>query len=123
MKVTAIVIVNRSAFNASLLDKLSHVIKSPFKDRKVLSGTAILTECSAHFRFMVSLRSCSAFLSANAYYAIIKNLVFFQNYCEQFVFDVFCDSIQDFRERFGKTLFDDGIDCKKFLEDYFKIKL
>lgn len=40
-----------------------------------------------------------------------------------FVFDVFCERNNNrFQEKFGKNLFDDGIDCKKFLEDYFKIK-
>lgn len=27
-----------------------------------------------------------------------------------------------FQKRFGKNLFDDGIDCKLFLENYFNIK-
>lgn len=42
---------------------------------------------------------------------------------EFFCFDVFCErSNTRFQEKFGKNLFDDGIDCKTFLEDYFKIK-
>ena len=42
---------------------------------------------------------------------------------EFFCFDVFCErSNTRFQEQFGKNLFDDGIDCKKFLEDYFGIK-
>ena len=42
---------------------------------------------------------------------------------EFFCFDVFCErSYVKFQEKFGKNLFDDGIDCKQFLEDYFKIK-
>jgi len=36
--------------------------------------------------------------------------------------DLFCESLQDFQNKFGKNLFNDGIDCKKFLEDYFNIK-
>lgn len=40
-----------------------------------------------------------------------------------FCFDVFCErSNIRFQTRFGKTLFDDGIDCKLFLENYFNIK-
>ena len=46
----------------------------------------------------------------------------FNNIYELFVFTVFCQNIKEFKERFGKNLFDDGIDCKQFLEDYFKIK-
>lgn len=42
---------------------------------------------------------------------------------KMFVCDVFCDNSRViFEDRFGKNLFDDGIDCKKFLEDQFKIK-
>lgn len=42
---------------------------------------------------------------------------------EFFVFDVFCErSNVRFQEKFGANLFDDGIDCKKFLEEYFHIK-
>ena len=39
--------------------------------------------------------------------------------------NVFCTGLKDFNERFRRIgmLFDDGIDCKKFLEDYFHIKL
>lgn len=40
-----------------------------------------------------------------------------------FCFDVFCErSNIRFQEKFGKTLFDDGINCKEFLENYFNIK-
>ena len=37
----------------------------------------------------------------------------------------FCDGLKDFNERFRHEgmLFDDGIDCKKFLEDYFQMDL
>lgn len=43
---------------------------------------------------------------------------------EFFCFDVFCErSNARFQEQFGgNNLFGDKIDCKKFLEDYFKIK-
>jgi hypothetical protein len=53
----------------------------------------------------------------------IKTTQRFNNIYELFVFTVFCQNIKEFQERFGKNLFDDGIDCKQFLEDYFKIKL
>lgn len=46
----------------------------------------------------------------------------FNNEYEWFVMHLFCDSMSEFRERFGKNLFDEGTDCKKFLEDYFNIK-
>lgn len=43
---------------------------------------------------------------------------------EFFCFDVICErSNVRFQEKFGPTLFDDGIDCKAFLERTFKIKL
>lgn len=42
---------------------------------------------------------------------------------QMFVLDVFCDSSRIvFEDKFGKNLFDDGIDCKKFLEEQFQIK-
>ena len=47
----------------------------------------------------------------------------FRNVYEWFTMTVFCDTMEEFRERFGANLFDDGIDCKKFLEDYFKVSL
>lgn len=40
------------------------------------------------------------------------------------VCNLFChSSYYDFLERFGRNLFDDGIDCKTFLEQQFNIKL
>lgn len=45
------------------------------------------------------------------------------NVFEFFTMQVFTESMQEFKERFGPNLFDDGIDCKKFLEDYFKVSL
>lgn len=41
---------------------------------------------------------------------------------EWFAENLFCDNVYEFQEKFGKNLFDDGIDCKQFLEDYFDIK-
>jgi phosphoadenosine phosphosulfate reductase len=40
-----------------------------------------------------------------------------------FTMTVFTESMEEFRERFGRNLFDDGIDCKKFLEEYFNVSL
>lgn len=40
-----------------------------------------------------------------------------------FVRDLFCDSTQEFNERFGGDLFSEPIDCKAFIEQYFNIKL
>lgn len=37
-------------------------------------------------------------------------------------FHIFCETQQDFENKFGKNLFNDGIDCKTFLEGYFNIK-
>ena len=47
----------------------------------------------------------------------------FNNVFEFFTMQVFTESMQEFKERFGPNLFNDGIDCKKFLEDYFKVSL
>jgi phosphoadenosine phosphosulfate reductase len=42
---------------------------------------------------------------------------------EWFTFSLYCDSYQEWDETFGPTLFDNGIDCKKFLEEQFGIVL
>lgn len=42
---------------------------------------------------------------------------------ERFVLNMFCDSVIDFKERFGQTLFAPPINCKEFLSDYFKVEL
>lgn len=47
----------------------------------------------------------------------------FDNVFEWFTMTVFTESMQEFHERFGRNLFNDGIDCKKFLEGYFRINL
>ena len=47
----------------------------------------------------------------------------FNNVYEWFTMTVFTESMQEFRERFGRNLFDDGIDCKRFLEEYFGVSL
>lgn len=42
---------------------------------------------------------------------------------EWFAENLFCDNVYEFQEKFGgNNLFGDKIDCKAFLEDYFKIK-
>lgn len=46
------------------------------------------------------------------------------NVYKMIVCNLFCKcSINIFKERFGRNLFDDGIDCKAFLEEQFKLKL
>lgn len=52
-----------------------------------------------------------------------KNHKNFKNVYEWFTFALYCDNMIEFKERFGSTLFDDGIDCKKYLEQQFNIKL
>lgn len=51
-----------------------------------------------------------------------KNNSQFNNVYEKFVCLLFCDNLVEFKKKFGKNLFNDGIDCKTFLEDYFNIK-
>lgn len=48
---------------------------------------------------------------------------YFHNVYEWLTFYLFCDSLVEFRERFGANLFNGGVDCKEFLENYFKIEL
>lgn len=45
------------------------------------------------------------------------------NEYELFCMHLFCQNFEEFRMKFGKNLFDDGINCKEFLQDYFKIDL
>lgn len=52
-----------------------------------------------------------------------KNKEYFHNVYEWFVCYLFCDSIYEFQERFGRNLFNGGVDCKEFLENYFNIDL
>ena len=47
---------------------------------------------------------------------------YYKDAYEWFTGNLFCDNLFEFQKKFGKNLFDDGIDCKQFLEDYFKIK-
>ena len=52
-----------------------------------------------------------------------KGKTLFNSVFEFFTMQVFTESMQEFKERFGPNLFDDGIDCKKFLEEYFNVSL
>lgn len=52
-----------------------------------------------------------------------KDEKLFKNVYEWFTMTVFCDTMAEFKERFGVNLFDEGIDCKHFLEDYFNVNL
>ncbi len=45
----------------------------------------------------------------------------FSNIYEIIYFQLFCDNMDDFRLKTGKTLFSDGLDCKAYLEEYFNI--
>ncbi len=47
----------------------------------------------------------------------------FDSVFDFFTMQVFTETMGEFQERFGRNLFDDGVDCKKFLEDYFHINL
>lgn len=47
---------------------------------------------------------------------------YYKDAYEWFTGNLFCDNLFEFQNKFGKNLFDYGIDCKQFLEDYFKIK-
>ena len=42
---------------------------------------------------------------------------------EWFFRDLFCESDKDFDLIFKDRLFKDDVDCKKFLADYFNIKI
>ena len=47
----------------------------------------------------------------------------FSNVYEWFAFQLFCDSMQEFKQKFGGNIFYSPIDCKKYLEDYFNFDL
>ena len=51
-----------------------------------------------------------------------KNNQLFANVYEWLTFTLFADNMEDFRMKFGANMFDNGTDCKKFLEDYFGIE-
>ena len=50
-------------------------------------------------------------------------LAYVKDVYEWFALHLYCDSIEDFRMKFGQTLFYPPVDCKKFLEDEFLINL
>lgn len=52
-----------------------------------------------------------------------KSNSYFHNIYDYLTFHLFCESIDEFRERFGANLFNDGVDCKTFLESYFNVEL
>lgn len=67
------------------------------------------------------------YVRGGGYFLLAKPHYKIHQYCkdpyELFCFDIFCDRNNlHFQEKFGKNLFDDGIDCKDFLEKYFNIK-
>lgn len=47
----------------------------------------------------------------------------FVNEYEPITFQLFCDRVAEFREKFGANMFFPAVDCKKFLEEYFHTKL
>ena len=50
-------------------------------------------------------------------------LVNFKDAVEWFTFTLYCDTMEEWRDKFGPTLFDDGIDCHKLLSELFGIDL
>ena len=50
-------------------------------------------------------------------------LVNFKDAVEWFTFTLYCDTMEEWRDKFGPTLFDDGIDCHKHLSELFGIDL
>lgn len=69
------------------------------------------------------VRNASFYFNSHDNYKTRNGQKRFDDVFQWFTMDVFTDSMEEFRERFGRNLFDDGIDCKKFLEDYFHISL
>lgn len=53
----------------------------------------------------------------------VSNLKTFKSVYDWICFTLFCSSLEEFNRKFGKNLFDNGIDCKSFLENYFKVTL
>ena len=50
-------------------------------------------------------------------------LVNFKDAAEWFTFTLYCDTMEEWRDKFGPTLFDSGIDCHKHLSELFGINL
>ena len=50
-------------------------------------------------------------------------LVNFKDAVEWFTFTLYCDTMDEWRDKFGPTLFDGGIDCREHLSDLFGIDI
>lgn len=50
-------------------------------------------------------------------------LVNFKDAVEWFTFSLYCDTMDEWRYKFGPTLFDSGIDCRQHLSDLFGIDI
>ena len=51
------------------------------------------------------------------------NIRMFQTVYDWLTFTLYCDSIEDFRQKFGANMFGESIDTKAFLEKEFNITL
>lgn len=60
------------------------------------------------------------FLDNHPKSAVYKYL---NNAVDLFAFSLYCDTIDEFKDKFGPNLFHDGLDCKEVLEQTFNIKL
>lgn len=47
----------------------------------------------------------------------------FKNACEWFTFTLYCDTLKEWSDKFGRTLFDAGIDCNEHLSKLFNITI
>ena len=52
-----------------------------------------------------------------------KSREYFKDASETFVYELYCNNMVEFREKFKDNLFDSGIDCKTYLENQFGVKL
>ena len=50
-------------------------------------------------------------------------LAYCRDGAEWFTFTLYCDTIDEWKEKFGPTLFDEGIDCHKHLAELFGIEI
>lgn len=48
---------------------------------------------------------------------------YFNNAYEWFCMSLFCKNLQEFNEKFGANLFNERLDCKNFLQNYFNVEL
>lgn len=80
-----------------------------------------LTEFRANPRMVRFYINCGKkFLETHKDSSVQKH---FHNVYEWLTFNLFCNSLAEFKERFGTNLFNDGEDCKQLLENYFNIEL